>query len=364
MIAIALASLRDLKHRWVLALFMAILFSITYASYVSLITYEASISKMHLSLDANWLVVDEGFGGGEFHGSRISPEVGDLLKSYGYEPIPEINQAVGTSTSNAILMRGVPPEYLYTVNPFELVSGRALQPGDDARLAMGGSILATRLELEVGENINLRGRDFLVIGLFTTGSYADNQVWISLTDAQELLGYGSDVSIYYIPDGGILQAGASPEQGVIIFEHGEAGQSYKEEVMKVYRYLGLVGVFLGIATLITLTNTLWRLAWLHRRQFGIIRALGFGKWAVAFYLFIQAALILFIGTIFGGTFAFSIVLSQITSASHFGLSFVPSWDLNTITMIVFLTSLFAGIGVFLPTARINRMNIPELLRKA
>jgi putative ABC transport system permease protein len=361
MLAIIWIALKDLKRRWMLALVMALLFSITFAIYLALVTYQKSLSMTYFSLNANWLVVQVGFGSGEIHGSRLRSDIGQLLENDGYQPIPEIHQVVGTSLSNGIMMRGVQPEDLFKVSPFKLINGRNLAPGDLPRLAMVGSGLANRLKINTGDTLILRGRDFTVIGIFETGSYEDSQAWISLTDAQKLLDYGSDVSIYYIPDGGALHEGFNLAPGISIGRRGEAGNTFGKEIMNFFNYLRLLGGFAGVATCITLTNLLWRLAWLHRREFGIARTLGFGRKSVVTYLLTQASLILVLGAIVGGLFAITLVVGRIQNFSGFGIALTPVWDLYTIGLIALITLLIAGIGVLFPARKINSMSTPELL---
>jgi putative ABC transport system permease protein len=226
---------------------------------------------------------------------------------------------------------------------------------------MVGTGLANRLKLKVGDTLKLRGRDFTVIGIFKTGSYEDSQAWISLTDAQKLLDYGSDVSIYYIPDGGVLHEGSNLAKGIAIGRRGEAGNTFGREIMSFFGYLGLLGGFAGVATSITLTNLLWRLAWLHRREFGIARTLGFGRNSVVIYLLTQASLILLLGAIVGGSFAVILLISRIQDFSAFGIAIKPVWDFSTISLIAFITILIAGIGVAIPARKINSTSTPDLL---
>jgi ABC-type lipoprotein release transport system permease subunit len=361
MFAIIWIALMDLKRRWMLALVMALLFSISFATYLALVTYQKSLSMTYFSLEANWLVVQVNSVNGEIHGSRLNTDIEQLLKNYGYRPIPEIHQVVGTSISNGIMMRGVQPDDLLKVSPFKLLAGRNLVSGDSPRLAMVGTGLANRLKINVGDTLKLRGRAFTVIGIFKTGSYEDSQAWISLTDAQKLLDYGSDVSIYYIPDGGALHEGFSLAKGISIGRRGDAGNTYGNEIMSFFHYLGLLGAFAGVATSITLTNLLWRLAWLHRREFGIARTLGFGRNSVVVYLLTQAGLILLLGAVVGGSLAVALVIARIQDFSAFGIAIAPVWDLSTISVITLITLLIAGIGVAFPAGKINSMTTPELL---
>jgi len=226
---------------------------------------------------------------------------------------------------------------------------------------MLGISLADRLKTKIGDVVKLRGRDFTVIGIFKTGSYEDSQAWISLSDAQKLLNYGTDVSIYFIPDGGRLQEGASIAQGVSIGRRGDSGNTFGREAMSFFNYLGLIGGFAVVATLITLTSLLWRLAWLHRREFGIVRTLGFRRLSVTVYLLTQSCFILLIGGVVGGLFAVLVVISRIQDFSSFGIGLTATWDLYTISITALVSLIFAGIGIALPAIKINGMSTPELL---
>jgi ABC-type antimicrobial peptide transport system permease subunit len=354
-------ALRDLKNRWTLAFVMAVLFGITFASYITLITVNRSLDLTYFSLNTNQLIVQSSYGGGEIHGSRMKAEIGQLLINDGYQPIPEIHQVVGTSINNAIMLRGVQAADLTKVTPFTLVSGRNLAPGDPPRLAMIGIGLANRFETKLGDTILLRGREFEVIGIFKNGSYEDDQAWISLSDAQKLLNYDSDVSVYYIPDGGKLHEGDTLVKGISVARRGDCAYDYGKNTKNYIVYLSLIGNFVGIATIITLTNLLWRLGWLHRHDFGILRTLGFSKKTVSIYLLTQAVMILLVGIILGGTFAFAVLLSHIKGFNMSGIGLAPVWDWVSIGEISLLTFLFAAISVALPARKINSMIIPDLL---
>ena len=361
MFTVIKVALLDLKKRKALALVLSILFGVSFASYLSLVTYQKSLTKTYFSLNDNWLVVQQSFGSGEIHGSRLTKEVKDVLVNKGYYPIPEIHQVVGTSLSNGIMIRGVKPEDLHKVIPFRLIKGHSITIDGPSRIAMVGIRLAERLKIYPGDPITLRGREFTVAGIFSTGSYEDNQAWITLEDAQKLLNYGDDVSIYFIPDDGTLLEGTSLETGISIGRRGDTGYMYGREVMDFFNFLGLIASFSGIATMVTLANILWRLSWLHRREFGILRTLGFGRFTVGLYTLSQAGVIMLSGVTLGTLFAVTAVFPQIREFSAFGISLNPVWDLKTICIIVIITLMITLAGIILPTRQINKNSIPSLL---
>lgn len=355
-------AIKDLLKKWGLALVMALLFAVTFGSYLSITAYKSGLSSTYTQLTKEWLVVQENNGIGEIHGSRLDPEIGQLLVRHGYtHAVPEIHQIVGTTLANGMLMRGVSLEDYQSVTAFSMVAGTALEPDSASKLAMVGRTLAEIEKIKVGDKIRVRGRDFSVIGIFSTGTYQDNEVWISLKDAQNLINYGEDVSIYFIPDGGSLQEGDSFAEGVSIGRKGEMGRTYGREVASFYNYMGMVAIFAGVATIITLTNLLWRLAWLHRREFGIIRTLGFGRRWLIFYLFVQAAIILVIGLTLGWILAKTLIIAETNKLTAFGIGVIPAWNLRTFLTAAGVFSLVLFIGIAYPAIRINRMSIPDLL---
>ena len=89
---------------------------------------------------------------------------------------------------------------------------------------MIGARLAEERQLLPGDMIPVRGRDFQVVGIFDVNTYASNEVWISLEDAQALLGWGTDVSVYVIPNGETYQEGDTLPGGISVVEKETAGQ--------------------------------------------------------------------------------------------------------------------------------------------
>lgn len=335
MAAIFMLAMKDILKKWNLALIMALLFSMTFASFLTIIAYKNSLTDAYDHLSQNWLVVQKSDGVGEIHGSRLSPKISEMLISNGYSnPIPEIHQVVGTSLATGMLMRGLSLEDYMKVSDFSLISGSALNLQDEPRLAMVGVTLAEIEKITTGDDIRIRGRDFLVKGIFKTGTYQDNEVWISLPDAQKLLNYGADVSIYIIPDGGTFHEGETIAEGVSVSRKGETGSMLGGEISSFYNYMGMVAIFAGIATIFTLANLLWRLAWLHRHEFGIIRTLGFGRWALIYYLFIQAFLILVTGLIVGSVLAVTVIFARAQQLTAFGLGLSPVLNFQTISTAV------------------------------
>ncbi len=213
--------LQDLFSHRRLALIMSVSIAIATAMVAFLAAYRTGLAAEFNQQTSNLLVVHDNQNVGDIGGSRISSQAAEMLSGLGISLIiPEIHAVTGTSLQNATLLRGIDLEQYTRLESFSILSGRRLEPGDPPRLAMVGALLAGRQHLKVGDAISLRGRNFTIAGIFQNGTYMDNQAWISLADAQALLGWGQDVSVYIIPAEGILHEGDTLPGGLSVTQKG------------------------------------------------------------------------------------------------------------------------------------------------
>jgi putative ABC transport system permease protein len=361
MLAMIRFSIRDMLRHYKPWLAMAALVAATNLIYLGLGGYRTALQQAFGKMPYDDLVVQESNTTGEFFGSRLSPEIGDKLTAMRISRvIPEIHDYTGTSISNITILRGIDLERYQLVNSFNIRSGRALKPGDARRTAMIGWRLAARLSLSPGKEITLRGRQFLVLGIFQTGTYVDNEAWISLEDAQALLGYGKDVSIYIIPDEGILKAGDTLPGSVSIVKRGLGPQITRNQFQPLFRIIELIYYALGIAAILTLANVLFRMAWIHRRELAILRCVGFQSHAMIVYLLIQALVLTWVGVILG-TLSTALLFS-FESTYLVGMTLNPSISLQTGIAGLGQSTGIALFGSVLPALWFNRMNLANQLR--
>jgi putative ABC transport system permease protein len=361
MLAMIRFSLQDMFRHYKPWMAMVALVAATNLIFLGLGGFRNALQQAFGNLPYDDLIVEESNTAGEFFGSRLSPEVGDRLLAMGVsQAIPEIHDYTGTSITNITILRGIDLERYQQVNSFKIRSGRALEPGDAKRTAMIGWRLAARLSLITGKEITLRGRQFQVIGTFQTGTYVDNEAWISLEDAQALLGYEKDVSIYIIPDEGILKAGDTLPGSVSIVKRGLGPQITSNQFKPLFRIIELIYYALGIATILTLANVLFRMAWIHRRELAILRCVGFQSRAMVVYLLTQALALTWVGVILGtlGT----ALLFSIESTYLVGMTINPSISLQTGIAGLSQSTGIALFGSVLPALWFNRLNLADQLR--
>jgi putative ABC transport system permease protein len=352
--------LRDLFRHRRLVLIMSLTIAIATGMYLFLKVYRSGLAAEFRPEASGLLVVHDRQNVGDISGSRISGDVAERLSGMGISMIiPEIRAVTGTAVQNATLLRGVDLEQYTRLERFSMRSGRRLQPGDPPRLAMVGALLAERQGLETGDRISLRGRNFEVVGIFENGTYMDNQAWIALDDAQSLLGWGGDVSVYVIPDEGILEEGDTLPGALSVSRKGEDLRLIAAQYRPMLDLWQIVSLALGIAASLTLANVLWRLAWLRRHEMAILRTIGFPNSSVAAYLLVQAAGVTSLGILLGGLFV--LVLSTGIRLTVSSFTIVPQMDAVTLVPSLAWVGIIVMAGSLLPAWWLSNLNLGQLL---
>jgi putative ABC transport system permease protein len=352
--------LHDLLNHRRLVLIMALSIAIATGMLAIVEAYRLGLASEFSEQAPGLLQVHELQTSGEFYGSRISSQVAERLSQMGVSMvIPEIYAVTGTSIQSATLLRGIDLAGYTRLETFSMLSGRSLHPGDAPRLAMLGVRLAESRHLQPGEAISLRGRDFEVVGIFQNGTYMDNQAWISLPDAQSLLGWGQAVSAYVIPDEGILHDGDILPGGVSVSRKGESVRFFAAQYRLPVVLLGDVALALVISAALTLTSILWRLAWARRREMAILRTTGFPSLSVVGYLLAQAGGITLLGLSLGGLFALAFLVMVRLSVS--GFTIVPRLDPAVLLPSLGWVALLMLAGSLLPAWWLGHLNLTQLL---
>jgi putative ABC transport system permease protein len=352
--------LHDLLIRPRLTLTMSLLIAVSAGVFTTLQAYRTGLAVEFNRLAPNLLIVQETQSFGEIYGSRLSPEIGDRLSKLGFLfVVPEIHVVTGTSTQNASLIRGIDLRKYTLAENFAIVSGQSLRVGDSSRSAMIGSLLATNRNLSLGAVISLRGRNFDVVGIFQTGTYADNEAWISLEEAQNLLGWGKDVSIFIIPDEGILHEGDTPFQGVSVARKGEGVRFEASQWQPVIDLMTAVTTAMGVATALALANILWRSAWVRRREMAILRTNGFPIFSLVTYLMAQATGVTLLGLVFGA--GLTLLLTSGVQVAVHGFTLNPRLDTASTLSSLGWIGLILFAGCLLPAWWLSHMNLVQLL---
>lgn len=354
-------ALLDLRSHWRVIVVMILFFAINVFAYIELTGYQASVDAQFNFIDQDYLIIHEAETAAEYYGSRVSPKIGDELISLGYSRvIPAVHSFTITAGREFQFVYGVDLEQYHGVERFQLLDGRALQAGDSERSVMLGNLFAERIQAKRGDTISLRGRDFQVVGIFKTGTFTDNDAWISLPAAQNLLGWGDDVSYYLVPDEGILKAGESFGQGIVVSRRGESVYASSGQYLELLGLFSFVIQCLGLGTVITMGTLILRITILHQYPLALMRVYGFSKASLYVYILSQAGLIFVFGFLLG--FAAALVFPLVYQLKIAGWVILPSFQLFEILRSFVYLFGFTLIGVLIPILWLNRLNLSKLLR--
>jgi putative ABC transport system permease protein len=360
-VRIAYLGFKELAVRWRAVLAMGFTISLPILMYLLLNGYQTGLETRYKNIQENYLLVQETGSMGEFYGSRLSINLREDLLKRGISWVSaELHTITGTTPENAILLRGIELDNYSKIEEYQMIEGRPLQPGDAPRLAMIGVKLAEQRNTYSGDSIQIRGRDFSIVGVFANGTYADYEAWISIGDAQALMGWGSDVSVYVIPASDKLKAGDSLPGGVSLVQKGESGQDLISEWKPLYKLLGVITATLGAAVAVALTNILWRLAWLRRRELAILQSIGFGKLSLLWYLFVQGLGITTVGFCLGAVEAF--LVGALIPLRTAGISIDAIIDLDVILSSLLFAGLITLAGAGIPAYWFSRQNLVKLMK--
>ena len=353
-------ALRDLSVHRRQAIALGTVFAIAVMAFVALGSYRRTLSTDYQPARGDQLVIQETQSFAEFYGSRLSPEIAVVLEKLGVAgAVAEIHAIVGTSLQDVVLLRGVDLESYPELDSFVIRAGRGLQPGDSPRQAMIGRRLAERLEAMPGDSIRLRGRPFEVIGVFETGSYTENEAWVPLAGAQELLGWDQDVSLYVVTDDGLLTPGEQLLDGVSVVRRGELWSTFPRQWEGLIALIGTVTQALGLAAAFSLAAMLWRLAWQRRRQIAILRSLGFSRTVFSIYLVVQGASVAFAGGACGVLGA--LALLRWVRPTLAGVSLRPHLTADLLISTGVWLGFLTLLSVVVPVWVLGRRRVAELM---
>lgn len=352
---------KELIERWRAVFSMGLTISLPIMIFLVINAYQTGLEIQFSKLHENFLLAQEAGSMGELYGSRLPAELRSELQNSGSSLVAaQLHTVTGTSPENAVLLRGIELENYIGVEEFQVIEGRPLQPGDLPRTAMVGIKLAEDRNVYTNGRLEIRGRDFLVVGVFANGTYADYEVWVSIKDAQALLGWGTDVSTFIIPAGERLKAGDSLPGGVAIVKKGESGENLVKEWRPFFKLFGVIASTLGVAVAMALASMLWRLAWLRRRELAILQSIGFGKLTLFWYLFVQGLGITTIGFLLGISEA--LVISKLIPLQATGITTEAVFNLYVILLSLGFAGLITLAGSGIPAYWFSQKNLVELMK--
>ena len=272
-------------------------------------------------------------------------------KTIGYSPYL---YGIVTGNKQRFVAVGVDFSGIQKVSPYWSLDGA--WPSENNQIVVG-SALAEKLELKVGQKLNITAEEtgktesLQVVGMVTTGSTEDYQVFLELNKAQVLLGKEGQIHTAYLSVMGnsaelitLAETISQAEPGIKANPIQQIARSEGVILEKIRTLVYLVVIVILASTLLCVSTTMMAMVMERRREIGLRKALGATNRAIAGEFLGESALLGITGGVLGSLVGWGI--AQVIGLSVFKayITLRPS----VLMAVIILSVLVAWVAVIMP----------------
>jgi putative ABC transport system permease protein len=374
--------LRNLLRRKMRTALTIVGVSVAISAVVALLSitggYERTSKSVYASHGIDMVVVRAGVA--DRFSSTLDEDLGKKLQE-----LPGVNKISATlqdsvsfeGTSGPVPLNGWPLDSFNFDALSILPPGRDLEPTDKQAVLLGKT-LAGNLDKKVGDEVEIEGKNFKIMGIYESGNIIeDRKAIMSLRDLQNLMDRISQVSQFEItlrkdlPDRAAAIAGLRHEIENLKDEDGNklglAAQA-SDEFVKSDNQIRLAHAMAWITSAIALIvgsigmlNTMIVSVLERTQEIGILRAIGWRKIRIVNMIMVESFTLSFVGAVMGILLAFVMIqlLARFPAAQgavHGGIT------MRVIFMAYFLSILVGLVGGGYPALRGANLPPTEALR--
>jgi putative ABC transport system permease protein len=320
-------ALRNLYRNWVrnlLTLFGAAVGIAVFVVLISIsLTVKASLKSVVSAYEGD--VVVQSRRSATPASSRITIEHLEVLRTLeGVATVtPVALGSVKTPWNPYFIVFGIPETFS---SRFSLIRGRAFRKGA-AELLLGEKA-SRAIGVDLGETVNLAGREFALVGIYATGApFIDGAAVGGLEEVQEILDQPEIVNLallrvrHEIPVEQIIKA--------IHRTFPRLRATYGADLVDQLQFFRTIDTFAGAISLVALlasclvvSNTLLMAVWARTREIGILMAVGWSKSLIVRSLLTESLLICILAGLLGNALAV-LFLRFLVHSGVMGLGWVP-----------------------------------------
>lgn len=279
----------------------------------------------------------------------------------------------GDGGSANVIIRGVTPIARQLRSEFKLVAGRDIKPG--VREALTSQSLAERFHgAGLGEEMDLLGQSFKVVGVFEAGGgAAESELWTDLEVLSQTSKREGVVSAVQLRT-------TSNENMTAMTDLLENDEQFALKAISERQYFaeqssaGIAIKIVGRAIAITLTlgamfavaNTMYGAVASRAREIGTLRALGFSRRTIVGCFLLESLLLCLAGGLLGclGTLPFNGLSTGTANWDTFSeITFSFRFGPEVLLQGALLAMLMGVVGGMAPAIRAVRMPIVNALRE-
>lgn len=365
--------LRNLHRRIVRSALTVLGLAVGVAAVVSLLGiswgFERSFMTIYETKGIDLVLIRAGIG------DRLTSSLDENLEAK-IAAVPGVRRVVGSLTDVvsfedanlvSVLANGWKPESML-FQGIRVLKGRTLRPGD-GKVVILGRVLAINLEKSVGDQIEVSGAPFRVVGIYESDSLFENGGFVlPINELQTLMGRNGDVS-------GFVVSADSPERASIeaLKERIEASVAgvaavpardfvqSDNQIRLVKSMSWATSVIAMVLGSVGVLNTMLMTVFERTREIGILRALGWRRSRVLNLVLGEACILGLAGAILGTLMAWLGVkaISSSPMASIFINGDLPP---RVLAIGLLLGSALSLVGGVYPALRAASLEPTEALR--
>jgi len=263
-------------------------------------------------------------------------------------------------------LRGFGPKGVMLRPEFHLVSGRMFRSGT-RELIVGVSAKTQFKGMNVGDKVILPDGEWPIVGSYTTGDLLDGQL---IGDTETVMkairrpAYNSVLVRLASPSSFSTFKGALTSNPALAVDPILQSDWYKkisEGVSTFFKVIAYgIGIILAIGALFGCLNTMYAAVASRAREIATLRAIGYGAFAVAMSVILEAVALSVTGALIGAAIAWALYdgVESSFGSSVFKLTVSPA----LFGMAILWAVAVALLGGLLPSIRAARRPVVEALR--
>jgi putative ABC transport system permease protein len=196
----------------------------------------------------------------------------------------------------------------------DIIKGRALQPTDTKAVVIG-KMIADDYDKTVGSKIDIEDEDFLVVGIYDTGSpFTNGQILMPINEAQDIFDLDSDtVSAFFVEIYNPNQADSIARRiefkldDVVAMSTASFGEQIGAMLANVDAFLWAVSIASAIVAGIGIINTMLMSVMERTKEFGVLRSVGWTRDDLMKLIILESSFLGIGGGLIGGLIGVLIV---------------------------------------------------------
>jgi len=283
-----------------------------------------------------------------------------------------VDNSTSDDDSEYLTMRGLQVDsYKQVIEKYEIVAGEELNNAQkDRNYCMIGINVAEKYEKSVGDAIILQEHAFTIKGIFTTSTMTDSEIWLTIRDAQNLVGKLNKVSLIvvkitdhdYVDE--VRKQIEENIRGVVVFEADEYMEANAEALDSFRGVILAISMIALITAVLGMMNTMTMTLRERRHDIAVMKSVGVSNNDLFVIYSVEALLIGFFGGIVGVILGFFMLnvfgVSNIEMAGYL-ISIDLTYQLAFESVII--STILGLIGGFYPITKISRKSALDLLQK-